>query len=389
MVSGSLVLLSPTLTALADQPFPHAVYLPNDNVIVQGAQEIKRTARSITIVLKGGTYTSNGIDQAITDALSYAGELDDSEFFIQENPLVLSTEDPNSTEIRWVTCTNGVFNVDTGYEYYNIHTNEREAFFKGATQSALEFDEGGRGVHMWKYLHQPLFNPASGQTPEETIAFFLQDNRYFRVDQDSGIYLTDLQPTWLWQNVFGFDMSTLITPVQVDGTGMQYILLSDLLPRVTKGFAGNQSYNPNYDPDKSDETKFPMYVNVDQETKPLVAGVPNIDTDGGYFEIELKAGFLAGYYLDAAGNRPHVFAIIPKEYTNGNTVTGFDDSGFDFVYSGEPSVISEMEIRIIDPSTKQTSASLGSYSSFIFELIRSGELAAPPRPLAVKDSVKA
>ena len=84
----------------------------------------------------------------------------------------------------------------------------------------------------------------------------------------------------------------------------------------------------------------------------------------------------SGGYIDTIGNNNKISAIVSKEYDSNQIVTGYSDSGFTYIHRGNPYIITEGSVRILDPQTKQPVTEIGPNSTLFFDIIKTVPLAS-------------
>jgi hypothetical protein len=97
-----------------------------------------------------------------------------------------------------------------------------------------------------------------------------------------------------------------------------------------------------------------------------------------------------GGYLDNTENRISISAIASTQYLSANTVTVFSDAAVPYMHRGEPYVISDCTVRILDPVTKQPASGLGQNTCIFLQVDRILGIPVPERapPQQEREGVK-
>jgi hypothetical protein len=287
------------------------------------------------------------------------------------------------------------FNNTNTYAYWDTVDNEPNAYFIGASTFAIEYGQAG-GVFQVSYMHTPLSNPARPQ--EQDLGVFHYTNaaglQFNVVKAAGGVAIHDLQPASFWQTTLGL-RDKLIVPLQTDLSGVQYYNRQALLNSTTEGFQGLGSFllpaqeistNVYNDPRKVapiPPAGNPVYIDVTGQSKAIIGESPQEDVQEGFYLIEVLNFFRrTGGYIDAQENRINISAICSTQYLNANTVTGFSDSGIPYIHRGEPYLISDAFVRILDPITKQPATGLGQNTCIFLQVDKmlQTQLPTPKQP---------
>jgi hypothetical protein len=302
--------------------------------------------------------------------------------YIPINPFLQRTDDVtvNATFHTRITddiTDNITFTNQNTYEYFDpaVGGGSRAPYFIGASQFALEYGSAG-DVFSLEYAHMPLFNPDE-DSQREMVGVYWTGNtgadslEYYQVNQSSGIAIHDLQPESFWQDQLGI-RDRLIVQLYSDSNGIQFYTRSDLLSKITFGYSslnqflltaqtgqgGTQgAHTKGITPRKM--TPIPpsvsagkpdvVYIDVTGETRAIIARTITAPIAGGFYLVEINGlGYRRGSFIDSNKVNPKISGIISANYLQGNILTGFGDSAVPYTHIGNPYVISEASVRILD-----------------------------------------
>lgn len=354
-------------------------------------------------VLKAGRYDPAALAVQLTQLFSSANGLVESNgraLFQPVNPLLTRTDGPlnENMSFRRMNIPNGTSNVTfdntNTYSYWDISANQPIPYFIGASTFAIEYGQAGP-VYQISYAHTPLSNPA--RPGEQDLGIFTYTNvaglQYNVVKAAGGIAIHDLQPISFWQNTLGL-RDKLIVPLLTDSSGVQYYDKQALLNSITEGFHGLGSFllpatetgtNTYNDPRKVapiPPVANPVYIDVTGQSRAIIGESPQENVQEGFYLIEVLNFFRrTGGYIDAQENRINISAIASTQYLNANAVTAFSDSGIPYLHAGEPYLISEAFVRILDPISKTPATGLGENTCIFLQIDRMRTTTLPPQPL--------
>jgi hypothetical protein len=302
--------------------------------------------------------------------------------YIPINPFLQRTDDVTVNATFHTKITDDIqdtitFTNQNTYEYFDpaVAGGSRAPYFIGASQFALEYGSAG-DVFSLEYAHMPLFNPDE-DSQREMVGVFWKGNpaaktlEYYQVNQSSGIAIHDMQPESFWQDQLGI-RDRLVVQLYTDSNGVQFYTRSDLLSKITFGYSsldqflltaqtgqgGTQgAHTKGITPRKM--TPIPpsvsagkpdvVYIDVTGETRAIIARTITAPLAGGFFLVEIVGlGYRRGSFIDSNKVNPKVSAIVSANYLQGNILTGFGDSAIPYTHIGNPYVISEASVRILD-----------------------------------------
>jgi len=354
-------------------------------------------------VLKAGRYDPAALAVQLTQLFSSADGLVESNnqaLFQPINTLLTRTDGPLNSNMtfRRMNIPNGTANVTfdntNTYSYWDISANQAIPYFIGASTFAIEYGQAGP-VYQLSYCHTPLSNPA--RAGEQDLGIFHYTDsanklQYNVVKSAGGIAIHDLQPVSFWQNTLGM-RDKLIVPLLTDLSGVQFYDKQSLLNSITEGFHGLGSFllpaqqigtNTFNDPRKVapiPPLNNPVYVDVTGQSKAIIGESPQENVQEGFYLIEVLNFFRrTGGYIDSQENRINISAIASTQYLNANAITAFADSGIPYQHLGEPYLISDAYIRILDPITKQPATGLGENTCIFLQIDRMRTTTLPQQP---------
>ena len=278
----------------------------------------------------------------------------------------------------------------------------------GASEVSILFDETEQAFT----IAQAHTNIVGGdkQTPIEPVIQLLRanaanDKSFFgnqvACDTYSGIFFTDLQPRSLWFEKMGLNQNLLTT------IGGQFSLIKDFSTAATSSFNGLPTAtdlssvlcHPTFltkgvnvtglfngvdnlivkepyplNPDASTEPPDNFAVQpqsyselVDVSTLVSLVGASQVNAveDDPYFQIEIS-GINNQNFVGQPTKNSLVQGIVGKFYSNGN-FTQDEDSGYSYTHKGEPLIIRQLAVRILD-SKGQPEEGLGPNSAVILKI---------------------
>ena len=337
-------------------------------------------------ILKAGKYDPASLAVQLTQLFSSANGLvqyNNQSLFQPNNQLLTRTDGPlnNAMVFRRLDVSGLVtFTDQNTYSYWDISANQPEPYFIGASTFALEYGQAGP-VYQISYIHTPLSNPA--RVGEQDLGIFHYTNtnglQFNVVKAAGGVAIHDLQPQSFWQSTLGI-RDKLIVPLLQDASGTQYYEKQSLLNSITEGFHGLGSFllapaettNGYNDPRKVapiPPASNPVYIDVTGQSRAIIGETPTENSREGFYLIEVLNFFRrTGGYIDSDENRINISAIASTQYLNANSVTAFADSGIPYIHRGEPYLISEATVRILDPVTKQPATGLGNNTCIFLQV---------------------
>jgi len=325
--------------------------------------------------LKAGRYDPASLAVRLTQLLSDANGLlpppappaDPNQLYVPANSFLTRTDAPKNASMvfRQLDFSAGTptinFTTANTYSYFDLSNGETAPYFVGATEMALEYGNAGE-VFSLTYAHTPMSNP--GIAGEQDIAIYWNEvqtgGTYYQmnvVKQASGIVFHHMEPQSFWRDQIGL-YDNLVVPLLTDGSGVNYYLKNSMLPKITYGFQGLSTFilphsAPYPDPRKMQPivpTLNPTYFNVTGQSRAIIGDALNLNIQGGYYLVEvLNLLRNQGGYIDNDENRVRIAAIVSTQYDSNSVITGFADSGIPYQHRGNPYLVTDAVVRILDP----------------------------------------
>ena len=85
--------------------------------------------------------------------------------------------------------------------------------------------------------------------------------------------------------------------------------------------------------------------------------------------IEFLTNF-NGTYLTGNDKSRFINAIVSRNYTQNNYITGYDDCSVNYQHKGESFILSSIRTRILNPDTKQVENDINSNNYIILNIIK-------------------
>lgn len=368
----------------------------------------------VTAVIPAGVYDPVSLAVVITQKLNNSEGLKplksgtNNQLYAPNNPMLFRTDDPDiATKMFFRKIdfdpNTTVVGFDNGNSYfYSSGGANRQPYFVGASQFAIEYGSTGQVFNI-PFMHMPLFEDGnlgaqSGQ--KQMVGIFhtgsdgTNDLRFHQINQSSGIIFTALEPKEFWTDILGL-YDKLLTPTRIDSNGVHFICKDDFLATGNSGATGWDHITYGYasldqflltppahtaaeplrkmapltpaTPNPTD----PVYIDVTGLTSRVIGSQPQGNLSGGYYIVEIL-GLVprAAGVIDNKQINPKINAIISIQYSTDNIVTGYSDSGIDYVHYGNPYNISEALVRILDPKTMQPVSDLGTNNTIFVQVVK-------------------
>ena len=402
----------------------------DDHLDLVGVQEADMTA--------GGTYSLSTFDQQVTiEAKSYDPEelaiaissafsmvnnnnLPNHEVkrnFVSTNKLITTTnnfntnfiDDPQSTPqnpqpigysggaITPVQAEQifGNFVADDAFQILQIKTiNGGTNQFLGTNNFDVHYD-GTR--FLINQMHTPIFDN-NGNNIVISLESKIDKGQGAVVtrrfaNKSSGIYITDLQPNYLWFQRMKFSehiktqqngTSILSIPPIAGGTAVDC-----LLPKVTLidgvNITGDivsigsvmASPSNNEGVDWQDATSFNNRKMIESQTIPILADQfnnPDIEKEkNGYYQLEIDCGI---NYTDIRGQdskNNKIKAIVSKFYTDKSYLSTYNEGAIPYIHESDiPITLSNFNVRILDSKGVLASENnqIGDDNTVFMEIVR-------------------
>lgn len=235
--------------------------------------------------------------------------------------------------------------------------------YMGTNQFSIEYDVNGSGKFQISTMH---LSPYASDTDADPCINFITtegEAELFIEDVRSGIFFTDLEPKSFWQDILGFDLNTLIV-VDGDNGALKTPLQRGV--NITSNYVGLDSI---IGATRALAT-IPVGVYNYKTTlsNSIIAPISYNSPDSGYLLIEIKA--IPTQYDSDDRTMSGIVQIASNNWDSSGFVTVYSDSSIIFVNnSNQPMSIGSINIRILDPATKQPHTLLGDKSTIFLEKI--------------------
>jgi hypothetical protein len=363
----------------------------SDQVLADGQSPLH--IETISFTLATGVYEPNEIAQVITDKLAQL-QLDNTKTTIDNGkPL----DNPFLRTISQIRTQQGYSNVNNpkiylfqnnGDNYFRYTTiDSGQDYYAGANEVALSFNSDlskfeFTSLHMpYYYTNQIATNYFSSGTAGKLIL----------VNKEGGVAFTGLRPESLWFNKLGFTSANLINPSMTTksyGGGQRNNWRVIQLGEINDGAKTTGAYlGLDTAINKTDPLKVPTLGGnnpvgfTSTSTIPIVASESlnnalNIDP---YFLVEVNIN--ANQELYGRNKiKNNIKAVVGKYYSVDNFTSGSTlDAVYPYIHKGEPLVLSDISIRILDPQ-HNLAQGIGKDNTVFLEIIR-----APQQPSVNND----
>ncbi len=364
----------------------------------------------VTAIIPAGVYDPTSLAVVMTQKLNDSLGIKplksgtQNQLYTPNNTMLFRADDPDiATKMffRRIDFTPDAtsFSFDnTNSYFYSSGGANRQPYYVGASQFAIEYGTVGQVFNI-SYMHMPLFedgNLSAQSGQKQMVGVFhtgtdaTNDLRFYQVNQSSGIIFTALEPQEFWTDILGL-YDRLITPTRVTDDGIHFICKDDFLARgnggaagwdhITYGYASLDQFlltptahtaaQPLRKMSPLTPAENPAYIDVTGLTNRVIGSQPQGNLSGGYYIVEIlgvtprNAGVIDNKQIN-----PKISAIVSTQYSTDNIVTGYSDSGIDYIHYGNPYNISEAMVRILDPKTMQPVSDLGTNNTIFLQVVK-------------------
>ena len=352
----------------------------------------KLDIQTSTINIPAGRYDPSALAVLMTEELQRSNGVEpvdagQAQIFDPQNPFLARVDDTRLGQLEFRKGVTGSdLDQDIDFDNNNTYIYKDGAspprYFFGASKMAIEFGKNGE-VFQWSYGHTPLYGEDDqGNVVEQSVGFYLwQDggfNRINMVTTSTGIVIHDLQPQAFWETLGLYDK--MIVPLRVDTNGIYYYDSAEMKKKIPTGFAGITTFDHNNNRVPFDfSTSSKRFVDITDQVEPIIGDALDLNPTGGYYFVEIdNINHFTCEFLDNNGDHPNIKAIVSKQYTSNDMITGFSDAGIPYVHKGTPFLITESHVRILDPKTKQAVADLGDNNTIFLQINRAIQPQLPP-----------
>ena len=321
---------------------------------------------AFTKTLKAGIYSPVLLAEELTRLMS-------------EIPLDWSLPESVEDGNAFMLFDNGIYmyvkpDVDvnsTTKDYIVFNATEQDDFgyMVGASQVSVVFNKNANARFEFEYLHTPFMydNKASINIKGLTV-----DDEFSRriCNAWAGVFFTKLEPQSFWEDILGFDVSSIVYTFD-ENKKLSHGILDEQGYRTTGGFVGVSNW---IKPVSSGENTMKIASEIivaigDTETKGIIAGSEYEPSVGGGFYLLSCSNFTNDYREDSQ-KRIDIQAIVSQQYVQNNFTISLSDAGISWENMGSPFLLSRMQIEILEGNSKQPLTTLGSNSCVFFKLIK-------------------
>ena len=304
----------------------------------------------------------------------------------------------------------GNFVADDGYQIAQIQTIENNQVnqFIGTTNFDVHYD-GSR--FLIQQMHTPIYDNngnnivISLQAPQTKGGVTTVTRRF--ANKSSGIFITDLQPHYLWFTRMKFDDSlkaggggsrTLSVPnIPPNGDGSQVDCLVPTLNLIDGvNITGDLvSIGGVLVPPSNNEAinwqsagNFNNRKTIESQQIPILGHLFNGDVDpkekNGYYQLEIDCGINSSDIRGQDQSNNKIKAIISKFYTDKSYLSSYNEGAIPYTHNSDiPITLSQFKVRILDSKGRLASINneIGNDNTVFMEIIRSNpELMALENP---------
>lgn len=325
------------------------------------------------------------------------------------NPVDYATVDPMPTAVREAPPHPTVYGTNgpkwAGAESFSIIFNEESQAFEIAQMHSNMYDAQSGAI----VLRQFQSGVKGQQYPQNLGEFNI-------ADQSGGVFITDWQPKELWEGKMNMSPNMLVHTggsfqtqqnfqvnsfvdatkypnlTQVVGNPVDLIRGTNITGnyRSTTGMIDKrvniQSATPkpgDFIGGNYDTPEFNFDLSVETQTPVTILGrtiVPSSIQDP-FFMIELK-GINRNELYGLHRENSLISQLVGRYYTTGSYTEGSSDGSITYVHRGEPMIISELGIRILDSAGNELSPAIINPGSAVVIEIASQDVSLESGPTA-------
>lgn len=345
-----------------------------DRVIPNIGMQYTLNATTFRGVIKKGMYTPDSLAIEINRLFVSIGSPQSR--YSYDNTFIFQTANVSYPYFIRVGNGNSELLTDIYYQYA-----QNQNYWTGARQVALLYNSDNDGRFRFDYLHTPYYD----DNGNETISF-VGDEGSQPVNRSSGCMFLDMQPRDFW-TALGFNIDEM-TPKFSSYTIMQNNLNypnTNYFFNVPKVLSFNNDtmttenlitiddmYGQPFGAAGSGETanEVMFRAKVSNKTRGLYAS--------NFFSFKPLCPFLLiefltnfnGTYLTGSDTSKFITAIVSRNYTTNNYITGYSDSSIVYQHKGETFLLSSIRTRILNPDTKDIPTDIGPNNYIIVQIIK-------------------
>ena len=349
----------------------------------QGQRTIDFSGRSMVLgsyacTIPAGVYDPESIAIKLTDLLNQGnpvvpvhGVTPYPNSYTSDNGFLVNLLNYDEQPAEDKFFHNGDINNDY---FYTGATIGNGAIQVGASNVVVEYGKSGN-IFQLSQSFTPLVSENDAGQPSTGI--YHTADGFFKIPQATGIVFTDLQPTSFWQDTLGL-RSKLVCPVVASPHHQN--ILSNPESYIPYAPFVNSDFLPALDRAGLKPADTPAFFSTTGLDNIAILGDPPTSGDdySGYLIVEVICPGLDGNYVGANENRRFVVAVVPKQYIQFNTITGFgSDCAIPYIHKGQSVMLTNMRVRILDGYTKQVSDNLNDKNTMIMNLVKPIQASAP------------
>lgn len=305
-----------------------------------------------------------------------------------------------------VTANNTIYMINednstnpNGFRFENtvLNPNKYSSLF-GSSQMQLDIDVTNQ--FKWKYLHTPYYDPTTGN--QALLFDWAPDvGKMFKMGSTGGIAISGLTAkvkateasSPFWSSQLGFSgtncncqVGSWVKKNTLDLTGVMFPVFANVDLSTTLQFIGSDdavqkqgikdtsgsvtTYTDQQFYALRSDDSFRATADADS-TLAIVAETAYTELVGnatGYFKIDI-AGIAPTELVSSGGTTRSVQAVVNRFYNDGNFTSGSQDSGMVYQHAGQPTMISSLHTRVLDPDNS-IAKGLGPDNTVFLEILK-------------------
>jgi hypothetical protein len=389
--------------------YPTATYTTTHTDVAISC-ELKRFPFNFKI--PAGDYDKSQLAKTITDNLSNALSTLTTPFLTnrgRDTPFMITTEEIR-TDPKYGLSTQPyqIFGAADGSRFLEFRGNATEQwpgagqagegsvytilngeadFVIGTDQTGLIYDTE-TDLFAFAQLHQDILddlgaNPSVHWADTGRSGAGITPN-YFYAGRHGGVCITDFEPRTLWVDKMGFDPNKFLLKEQSTPPKFINTIFNNIsLPKVLI-IDGQNATNAIIGTNVTIESNPAQTATVNYQIQPALPGVRYIDVillkqcyaqplignsaEGkGYFIVEISG--LPQNYVNASENYTSIQSIVSRYYQSANYTQSYGEGSITYIHRGEPKIISNFNVRILDPD-KRVATEINNNSAIFLQLIK-------------------
>ena len=338
----------------------------------------RRLLRNIIYgVIASGLYTPTSLAIEITKQLTMAnspqsggGTLPDQDFSIQISTYPQAFD--FMTFVKMVPDNDPTLCQMAYGDYYSYvepdGVNLEYSYFTGAKLVEVTYNNQGNNKFEFTYLHTPSYDDNGNMQISFAGGNFNQG-----ITRESGCMFLDMQPREFWTSL-GFNIPAMIPTFDDYTNENPQILYFDNNKMTTEAlFTLDDLYG----------AKFGGVANAGMYARHIVAAAKISNYTRGmsadqFYSFKRLSPFVLiefitnynGMYLTGSDKSRFISAVVSRNYTQNNYITGYSDSSIVYEHKGESFALSNIRTRILNPDTKDVEFDIGGNNYIILNIIK-------------------